>query len=351
MFGGLTVIRELPRGPFDAYLRAHYSDRPSTLPRFSMGCGAIFMIERVRPLDTSLSPRGALAETDPLLLEEMITLVAARGLDVVSPGEMRRRLLERDLGRRFIVFSFDGAYRSILDTVLPLFERRAMPFAVYAGSDYLDCGRVPWWLALEALVEGNERVSIEIGEEKHDHRCRSSREKQDVYAQLFRSLAKQEPGKRQMQLEKASAKHGPDIAAVAQREMLGAEELKRLAGNQLVTVGSQAGGMQPLSELSFDGAQDALAVSLAALEVATGERPRHLAFPGGAKANVTVRDVKIAQEMGLETAMTGIEGALWPEHARELLALPRIALDNDPATLVRALMLGGGAASPHAALA
>ena len=42
--------------------------------------------------------------------------------------------------------------------------------------------------------------------------------------------------------------------------------------------------------------------------------------------------------------MTAVEGALWPEHASEPFALPRIALDNDPATLVRALMLSGGSA-------
>jgi hypothetical protein len=54
------------------------------------------------------------------------------------------------------------------------------------------------------------------------------------------------------------------------------------------------------------------------------------------------REAKIAADLGLETAVTAIEGALWPEHRREMHALPRIALDNDPAALVRALMLSSG---------
>lgn len=337
------MIRDLPRGRFDAYLRTHYySHKPSMLPRFSMGCGAIFMIQRVQPIDATTPSRGAIGETDPLLLEEMIALVAARGLDVVSPDEMRRRLVERDFSRRFILFSFDGAYRSILDTVLPLFEKRAMPFAVYAGSDYLGTGRMPWWLALEALVEGSERLAIEIGGEQAEHRCRSALEKQQVFAALFQRLGGMEPEARETLLATASKAHGVDLAASAAAEMLSGAELKGLAGNALVTVGSQAGGTQALSELSFDGARESIAQSLAMLEVALGERPRHLAFPGGIKANVTARDVALARELGLETAMTAIEGALWKEHAGELLALPRIALDNDPATLVRALMLSSG---------
>jgi hypothetical protein len=99
----------------------------------------------------------------------------------------------------------------------------------------------------------------------------------------------------------------------------------------------------PLSELSYDRARESIAQSIEAIEAATGRRPRDLAFPGGPAARITPRDVKIAQDLELATAVTNIEGSLWPEHARELMALPRVALDNDPATLVRALMLGGGA--------
>jgi hypothetical protein len=83
------------------------------------------------------------------------------------------------------------------------------------------------------------------------------------------------------------------------------------------------------------------------LETATGIRPKHLAFSEEENPTVVARNVKIARELGFETAVTSLEGALWPEHARELMALPRIALDNDPATLVRALMLSSGDAQPE----
>jgi peptidoglycan/xylan/chitin deacetylase (PgdA/CDA1 family) len=313
-----------------------------------MGCGAIFMIQRVKALDAHLISSGAVAETDPRLLDEMIALIVARGLTVVSLAEMRRRLLGGDLDSRFVCFTFDGAYRSIKDKVLPLFMSRNMPFAVFAASDYLGGGHVPWWLALEALLTGRDRVSLTLEGEPIEIRCRSKSEKQQAFGRLFQRLGKLAAEPRMALLESALKLHGIDRDALALREMLSAEEIKRLAQNELVTVGVQGGGLRPLASMSFEDARQDFEGAIQTLEAAAGERPRHLAFPNGEKMAFSARDVGIARELGFETAVTAIEGALWPEHARELLVLPRIALDNDPATLVRALMLGGEstAASP-----
>ena len=341
------MIRELPRGPFDAYLRAHYfTDRPSVLPRFAMGCGAIFMTQRVVPLEASLTAHGAVAETDPLLLEEMVALVAAQNMDVVSLAEMRRRLVERDLDRRFVAFTFDGAYRSILTSVLPLFEKRGMPFAVYAATDFLDTGRTPWWMALEALFRGNERLSLEFDGQLLEVRCLSPQDRVNAFARVHQKLARMDSGKRADLIQRYCADYAVDMRMIAAREMLSAAELKTLAGHDLVTVGSNAGGARALAELGFDAALETIAASVDTLQAVTGQRPCDLAFPGAPMAAVTARDVNIARDLGLATAVTAIEGALWPEHARELLVLPRIALDNNPATLVRALMLGGDMSAP-----
>lgn len=335
------MIRELPRGPFDSYLRAHYfNEKQSVLPRFSMGCGAIFMIQRVRALESGLSA-DAIVETDPQLLEEMIALVVAQGLDVISLAETRRRLIERNLEKRFVCFTFDGAYRSVLDRVLPLFAARDMPFTVYAATDYLAPGAAPWWLLLEALLTGCDRAWLDIAGAEVEVRCRSRIEKQNAYASLFARLKTLSADARAEILDAALKVHSIDKDALAAREMLSAGELKSLAENERVTVGALAGGVEPLASLSFDDARQKLEQSLQTLEAAIGERPRHLAFPASGKTALARRDVEIAAGLGVETAVTGIEGALWPEHAREMLALPRIALDNDPATLVRALMLSG----------
>jgi len=337
------VTRDLPRGQFGAYLRAHcLTDNSSVLPRFSMGCGAIFMIQRVKPLEESLAVRGTIAETDPSLLKEMISLVAAQKLDVVSLPELKRRLLSGDRDSPFVCFTFDGAYRSIKDTVFPLFRKWELPFAVYVGADYLDTDVLPWWVMLEVLVKESARVTLDIGGEPEDLFCRSLPDKRSAYATLFRRLKSVGKHGRKALLEAALKRHGVRQSAVFEREMLSGDELRALSQSNLVTIGSLAGGSAPLSEMSYDHARDTLRASLDDLEKAIDARARHLAFPGGLTGTISARDVGIAREFDLETAVTNVEGALWPEHAREPLALPRIALDNDPATLVRALMLGGG---------
>jgi peptidoglycan/xylan/chitin deacetylase (PgdA/CDA1 family) len=336
------MIRELPRGPFDAYLRAHYSSGKATMmPRFAMGCGAIFMIQRVRPASASLAASSLLEETDPTLLEEMLALVAVQRLVTVPIGEVNARLASRDHEERFVSFTFDGAYRSVLEMAYPLFKAKGIPFAVFVASDFLDTGNIPWWMALEALVHGNDRLSMETEDINELIACQTPAEKQTAYSRLLQQLSSMDSLRRAATVTEECARHGVDLAAFARREMLSVAEIKALAQDDLVTIGSLAGGTHALSALDFDSARDSILQSLDKIEAEIGIRPRHLAFPGGHSANVTARDVKIASYFNFDSAVTPLEGALWPEHAGELLALPRIALDNDPATLMRALMLSG----------
>jgi peptidoglycan/xylan/chitin deacetylase (PgdA/CDA1 family) len=337
------VIRELPRGPFGAYLRAHYPGAPGVLSRFTMGCGAIFMIQRARPQMESLIGQGAIAETDPLLLEEMVALVVEQGLEVIPLSEVRRRLSAREFSRRFVSFTFDGAYKATLESVLPLFHERGLPFTLFAGADFLDTGHVPWWMALEALISQCSRIRIYQENEARDFACADQDGKRDCYARLFQEASLLPAADRAAHVETLCQRHNVNLAALAAREMLSGAELKTLAEDPLIAIGSHGGGVRPLAELSYDEAREDLTQSLAKLEEALGERPRHIAYPGALPVNAGTREFSLASSLGVETAVTAVEGALWPEHAVELFALPRIALDNDPATLVRALMLSGGA--------
>jgi peptidoglycan/xylan/chitin deacetylase (PgdA/CDA1 family) len=336
------LIRELPRGPFGAYLRAHHLGVPGVISRFAMGYGAIFMIQRVRPVTESLLGTGAIAETDPLLLEEMVSLVLEQGLDVVPLSEVRGRLASREHTQRFVCFTFDGAYRSVLANVVPLFRKRALPYTLFVSGDFLDSGQVPWWMALEALIARSSSLRVYRDRKAEDFACRLDEEKRDCYARLFRSVADLSSSERAEHIALLCAQHNIDIKDVAAREMLTATELKALAEDPLVIIGSQGGGARPLSELGYDEAREDLVKALDGMEAALGARPRYIAFPGTQASSAGQREFGLAAGLGIDMAVTAVEGALWPEHAAEPFALPRIALDNDPATLVRALMLSAG---------
>lgn len=59
-----------------------------------------------------------------------------------------------------------------------------------------------------------------------------------------------------------------------------------------------------------------------------GEAPRHMAYPYGYASAVGCREVKLAEEAGYVTAVTTRHGVLRAEHARHLLALPRISVNG-----------------------
>lgn len=306
------------------------------------------MIQRVRSQTESLLGQGAIAETDPMLLEEMVALVVAQGLDVVSLSEAHRRLTAREFTRRFVCFTFDGAYQATLASVSRLFQGRGLPFTLFVAADFVDSGAMPWWIVLESLIIRSERITAELDANGQQHLpCRDEVSKRACYTRLYRSLAERASAERAQQMEVLCRRQGVDIKALAAQEMLSGAELKALAADPLVTLGSQAGGLRPLAELTYDEAKDDLSQSLDRLETVLGNRPRHLAYPGAQSGSAGIREFRLAAALGIETAVTAVEGALWPEHAGDPFALPRIALDNDPATLVRALMLSGG--TPFAA--
>lgn len=338
------MIRDLPRGPYGAFLHAHYfRDRSNILPRFSMGQGAIFSIQRVKSLEASLVPSGMLSETDPLMLEEMAALIAALNLDVVSLTEMRRRLAQHDYKRRFVCFTFDGAYRSIIERIAPLFRSRNMPFAVFISAKHLSSPEMPWWLALEALVGGSNRIITTIKDEHIDLRCLTKQEKQRAYADLFRLLIAVAPDEREVLIERAFKTCKITKAEAHAQHMLSADEIRQLARNSLVTIGLRTDDDAPLSESSYDEAQAGLRESLKTVADAAGIPPQHFAYSVAEPEIMPPRITEMIRETGFDTASGNVEGALWPEHENEMHALPRIALDNDPATLVRALMLGADA--------
>jgi peptidoglycan/xylan/chitin deacetylase (PgdA/CDA1 family) len=335
------MIRTLSQRPLNGYLNTHYfNSKPCRGGQFVMGCGAIFMIQRVRDFESSLAASSTAEETDTTLLREILALISLQKLDVIPIAEAPQRLAEGNYKRRFVCFTFDGAYRSVLETVQPLLTAYKAPYAVYVGSDFLKRDRLPWWMALEALVRGVDRIVPVIDGLPLSISSRTPQEKRDAYGIIAEHLVSFDITQRTDLIHNECKRHDIDISAKAEQELLSATEVNALAKDPLVTIGSHAGGITPLRDQSYDDARDNIVQSLDALEEALGVRPRHLAFPGGHASHVSARDIKIATDIGLETAVTGLEGALWPENAETPCALPRIALSNDPATLMRILMLG-----------
>ena len=84
----------------------------------------------------------------------------------------------------------------------------------------------------------------------------------------------------------------------------------------------------------------------AVIESAIGVRPEHLAYPVGDPTSAAEREYRLAKELGFQTATTTNPGVLFPEHANQLMALPRISLNGEYQQMryVRVLMSGAATA-------
>ena len=106
------------------------------------------------------------------------------------------------------------------------------------------------------------------------------------------------------------------------------DEIRRISTHPLVTIGAHTVNHYNLKRLSADKARREIADAPRIIEMETGLRPRHMAYPYGYLAAVGEREVKLAAEAGFASAVTTRHGVLSPGHARHLHALPRISLNG-----------------------
>ncbi len=65
------------------------------------------------------------------------------------------------------------------------------------------------------------------------------------------------------------------------------------------------------------------------LEAALNQKPKHFSYPYAACMQQRCVNLKFAEELGFETAVTTRPGILYAEHRNYLHALPRVSLNGD----------------------
>lgn len=122
---------------------------PSLIRALSASRGVIFTLHRVLPDDPADFAPNAILQIRPDFLEYCIERVRALGLDIVSLDEAVTRLATPAPARRkFVVFTFDDAYRDNLQYALPILQRQQCPFTLYVPTALVDGVGEVWWQAI-----------------------------------------------------------------------------------------------------------------------------------------------------------------------------------------------------------
>jgi len=314
---------------------------------FVHGVGAILTLHHVRPARPDHFQPNRLLEITPDFLETVVRYLRRRNLDIVSLDEMHRRLVEGNSERRFICITIDDGYRDTMEWAYPILKRYEAPFALYIPTSFPDRLGELWWLALEAVVARNSRITLLIEGSKQGYDCSTVSEKRELYNQLYRyvrSLATEEELRHFVR--DLCARYQVDVAEFCTTLCMTWSELSTLAADPLVTIGAHTVNHVMLAKVPERISRSEMEMSRAVIEASLGQRPAHLSYPVGDPTSAGPREFRIAQELGFKTAVTTRPGVLFPEHCQHLTALPRISLNGEYQQLryVRVLLSGSATA-------
>ncbi len=74
--------------------------------------------------------------------------------------EVCRRAVTLAAPRRFVCLTFDGGYKDLMTSAYPVLSRHGVPFTVYVPTAFPDGLGEAWWLALEAVIARENRLSL-----------------------------------------------------------------------------------------------------------------------------------------------------------------------------------------------
>jgi peptidoglycan/xylan/chitin deacetylase (PgdA/CDA1 family) len=296
------------------------------------GIGAILMLHRVnsdrRP--HGFTPNDHLTVT-PDFLDSLLAHLKGQ-FDFVSMDEAARRIAEPEMAdaqRRFIVITLDDGYRDNLVNAVPLFRRHGAPYTIFVSPGLVEGHATLWWEDLEAIIAARQHIVMHTPGRNVEFDLSSAAKKRTAFSELldFLTTGVDEVVQRRIVAEFAW-QAGIDIKAHLAGSIMNWNEIAALSADPLCTIGAHTIHHFALARLDADKVRAEMTESARIVEMETGRRPRHFAYPYGYPAAAGPREFEIARECGFDTAVTTRVGVLYAEHAGHLHALPRISVNG-----------------------
>lgn len=296
--------------------------------RRSAARGLIFTLHRVLPDPPADFAPNAILQVTPRFLDYAIERLRTIGYDTVTMDEAVARIEAPAAGRRFVVFTFDDAYRDNLRHALPILRRRRCPFTLYVPTALVDGVGEVWWQALEDIIAGQSAIAVDYLGETDYLPCASLAEKSEAFDIVYARLrAMPEPDRVQV-IGDLAARYGFDLAAHCRELIMDWADLRTFADEPLCTIGAHTVHHYELSKLPAAQMRSEIEQSVRVIEAQFGRAPAHLSYPIGSSVAAGPREYDMARELGFRSAVTTRPGGLYHRHKDALTALPRISLNG-----------------------
>jgi len=311
------------------------------------GAGVILRFARVLPRRSGqFQPLKADAIT-PRFLDRTIRALKRWKYDFVTMDEVCRRAVIMSQRRRFIVLTFDGAYKDLIAAAYPILAGHRVPFTVFVPTAFPDGVGEPWWLALEKIIAKEERFGLMINREEQHFQIRTVEQKYEVYEYIERWMRQLSPPDLTAALGDLCRRYSVDLAELSREAFMDWADLDKLAADPMVTIGSATVNYSPLANLKANVALREMTMANAVVDAALHRGVQHFAYPFGDRESFRRAHVVMAGEAGFSSAVSTIAGIVDTEGRTNLHALPRIAWDGRMRS-IRAMrvILSGAAFGP-----
>jgi peptidoglycan/xylan/chitin deacetylase (PgdA/CDA1 family) len=302
----------------------------------------VLRFERVRPhRGAGFQPLKS-QEITPKFLDRTIRALKRWKYEIVSIDEVCQRAVTLASPRRFVCLTFDGGYKDLITSAYPVLSKHDAPFTVYLPTAFPDHVGEAWWLALEAVIARENRVSLVIDRKERHFDIGDTSEKYQLYAFLAGWMRTLAPAELSTAIKDICTRYSVDLAGLSRDASMDWDDLAKLAADPKVTIGSATVNYPVLTSLKDAAALREMTMGRAVAQAAFHRDVRHFAYPFGDRAAFRRRHVGMAEEAGFASAATAISGIVEAEGRTNLHALPRIAWDGRQRSLrVMRVILSG----------
>jgi peptidoglycan/xylan/chitin deacetylase (PgdA/CDA1 family) len=284
--------------------------------------------ERVRPPRSARFQPLKSREVTPKFLDRTIKALKRWKFDIVSLDEVCQRSVRLASPRRFVSLTFDGGYKDLMASAYPVLSQHGVPFTVYVPTAFPDGLGEAWWLALEAVIARESRVSLVMDRKERHFDIASTSEKYQLYDFLSGWMRTLAPTDLSAAIKDLCSRYSVDLAALSREASLDWDDLSKLAADPLVTIGSGTVNYPVLSNLRDAAALREMTMGRAVAHTAFHRDIRHFAYPFGDRASWRRQHIAMAEEAGFTSAVSAISGVVETEGRTNLRALPRISWDG-----------------------
>jgi peptidoglycan/xylan/chitin deacetylase (PgdA/CDA1 family) len=321
---------------------AYFSGLALAMQRRAGGAGVVLRLQRVRPRRAALFQPLKSQEITPKFLDRIIGALKRWNFDIVSIDEVCRRAVTLAAPRRFVCLTFDGGYKDLVTSAYPVLRKHGVPFAVYLPTAFPDGLGEAWWLALEAVIAREDRISLMMDRSEQRFNVAATSEKNQLYDLLWHWMRTLPPSDLSFAINDLCKRYSVDLAALSREASLDWEDLAKLAADPLVTMASATVNYPVLSNLSDAGALREMTMGSAVAQTAFRRDVKHFAYPFGDRASWSRHHAVMAADAGFASAASAMPGVVETEGRTNLHALPRISWDGRRRSLriLRVLLSG-----------